>query len=278
MLVPFLLGETSAATQDMSTRLAVLRGALVYWRTFVQLGERFKLFNSEDLQALGRAPDERLEANKKRDEKIARYKRTKELDQKAAWLFKKKRIAAGDEFCWGHAAFDEDLERDLILALIGKAASETADHVASTEAELPMLEMMMARGGPGAGRPARSEEPPAEKPWCVRIQDKSELQKLFLQQVFQPDIPMPTMSLAEYADNEMAQAREKKEATANDQFMQRAAEVSAYGGDRWFDGDRYGSKEDYEEYGDAKTKKDRDWADWKDEHPFGSGNKKGNIG
>merc|ERR1719329_1949074 len=135
---------------------------------------------------------------------------------------------------------------------------------------------MMARGGPGAGPPARyEEEPPREKPWCVRIQDKAELQRLFLEQVFQPDIPMPTMSLAEAADIEMEEAREKQREKDEAQWRQQSEEVGTYGGDRWWDGDRYGSKEDYED--EKKTYKDRDWDDWKDEHPYGSGNKKGNI-
>merc|ERR1711971_722479 len=92
LLVPFMLGEVSAATQDMNQRLPALRSALVFWRTFVQHCERLGCAHTEDVKALGRMPSEQLNANAKRDEKIARYKWSKELDQKAAWLFKKRKM------------------------------------------------------------------------------------------------------------------------------------------------------------------------------------------
>merc|ERR1719482_1161604 len=62
----------------------------------------------------------------------------------SSWLFKKRRMAAGDEYSWGHSAFDEDLERDLIMALLGRAVAATVEQVGSAEAELPLLEIMMA--------------------------------------------------------------------------------------------------------------------------------------
>lgn len=271
LLMPFLLAETAAATQDMAQRLQALRNAVVYWRTFGQLCERLKLAHADDMRSLSLTSENHTDQMTRRDEKIARYKRSKELDKKVAWLFKKRREACGDEFRWGTVGFDEDLERDLILALLSRAAGDTVEGLNSAEVEIPMLEMMMARGGPGAGRPARSSEPPAEKPWCIRIQDKAELQKLYLEQVFQPDIPMPTMSLAECAEIEMRQARERQQHGAEMEARQHAEDDA-----RWYSGDRYGNREEYEEV--AKTYKDRDWDDWKDEHPYGSGNKMANLG
>merc|ERR1719162_2008141 len=146
-----------------------------------------------------RGPDDRLDANTKRDEKIARYKRTKDLDEKVAYLFQKKREVLGDEFQWGHGSnFDEDMERDLILALLSRAVAKAAEDVDSAEQELPLLEMMAERGGPGTGPPAPPPDP-AEKPFIVRIQDKSELVKLYKEMVFQCPHAQPTMTLAELA-------------------------------------------------------------------------------
>merc|ERR1712176_1746419 len=121
----------------------------------------------------------------KRDEKIARYKRSKELDGKVAYLFSKKREVFGDEFHWGAGgSFDEDMERELVLALLGRAVATAAENIDSAQQELPLLEMMMARGGPGAAPPPRrvTED---EKPFVLRIQDKSELMKLYKEMVFQ---------------------------------------------------------------------------------------------
>jgi len=82
---------------------------------------------------------------------------------------------------------------------------------------------------------------------------------------------MPTMSIAEYAEIEMQQAREKQE---RGQIME--ARQHADEDERWYSGDRYGTREEYED--DAATYKARDWDDWKDEHPYGSGNKMANLG
>merc|ERR1712046_546477 len=101
-----------------------------------------------------------------------------ELDEKVAYLFSKKKEALGDELRWGTGgSFDEDMERDLVLALLGRAVASTAENIWSAQQELPMLEMMMARGGPGAAPPEKP--PPAEKPFIVRIQDKAELMQIY---------------------------------------------------------------------------------------------------
>mmetsp|Transcript_122443 Transcript_122443/g.261258 ORF Transcript_122443/g.261258 Transcript_122443/m.261258 type:complete len:256 (-) Transcript_122443:112-879(-) len=254
----------------MAERAQALRQALVYWRAFAQDCRRLKVAHNDDLAAIDRSPEDRLDAASKRDEKIARHKRSKELDAKAAYLFGRKREVSGDEFHWGAGgAFDEDMERDLILALLGRAVARAAEDIASAEQELPLLEMMMARGGPGAGPPPR-EPPPAEKPFIVRIQDKAELMRLYKEMVFQCPFEQPTVTLAEAADADMAQMREREAEKAMHERQIRAEED-----DRWWSGDRYGRREDEED--EQKTYKDRDWDDWKDEHPYGSGNKMANV-
>jgi len=271
LLVPFLLAETVYATQDMSLRVTALREAIVYWRAFAHDCERLKVGHGSDLQAIGRDINAPLDPNTKRQEKIERYRRSKDLDQQVAYLFGKKREVVGDEFRWGSSGtFDEDMERDLVMALLGRASASSAENSASAAAELPMLEMMMARGGPGVGPPV--EQPaPAEKPWVVRINDKSELHKLYMDQVFQPTVALPTIGLAEVADYEMGLQREQQERGA---LKNRA--MVAEEDDRWCSGDRYGAKEEEED--ERKTLKDRNWDDWKDEHPWGAGNKMANIG
>merc|ERR1712039_308497 len=129
---------------------------------------------------------------------------------------------------------------------------------------------MMARGGPGNAPPPRrvSED---EKPFILRIQDKSELMKLYKEMVFQCPFEAPTMTLAECAEIEMEQARQQQSSKAHRERLAADDEDK-----RWWGGDRYGSKEDDDE--ERKIYKDRDWDDWKDEHPWGSGNKMANVG
>merc|ERR1711920_493999 len=167
-------------------------------------------------------------------------------------------------------SFDEDMERELVLALLSRAVATTAGNIDSAEQELPLLEMMMARGGPGAAPPPRAV-PENEKPFIVRIQDKSELMRLYKEMVFQCPYELPTMTLAECADAEMAQMHERQEREATHVRQQRAEED-----DRWFHGDRVGAQEDAEE--ERQLYKDRDFDSFKDENPWGSGNKMANIG
>lgn len=270
LLVPFMLGEVTASTRDMTTRHQALKQSLLFWRAFAADCGRLKVAHNDDLRAIDRSPEDPTDSATKREEKIARYKRSKELDSKAAFLFNKKKEVFGDEFQWGSgSAFDEDMERDLILALLGRAVATVADNIVSAEQELPLLEMMAARGGPGA--PPLPAPPVQDKPWMVHIQDKSELTKLYKEMVFQCPYALPTVTLAEFAEAEMAQMQRTKEEKSNHE------RIAAYeADDRWWGGDRDGAREAAEE--EQKTYKDRDWDDWKDEHPYGSGNKMANVG
>jgi len=271
LLVPHLLAEVTAATRDIAARVQALRHAILYWRAFAHDCERLKVAHADDLKAVDRSPEDKLDAQTKRDEKIARYRRSKELDEKVAYLFAKKREVLGDEFHWGAGgAFDEDMERELILSLLGRACAAAAENIASAEQELPLLEMMVARGGPGAG-PSCERPAPSEKPFILRIQDKAELMQIYKEMVFQCPYELPTMTLAEAANIEMEQVRERTAAQA-----QRERQANLSENERRWGGDRYGSKEDLED--ESKIYKDRDWDNWKDEHPYGSGNKMGNLG
>merc|ERR1712083_360076 len=137
-----------------------------------------------------------------------------------------------------------------VLALIGRSVATTAENISSAEQEMPLLEMMMARGGPGAAPPPRAI-PEDEKPFILRIQDKAELMSLYNEMVFQCPYELPTMTLAECADIEMEQARQQNQA------KEQQARLMADDEDkRWYGGDRYGSKEDWED--EHKIYKDRD--------------------
>ncbi|CAE7645055.1 unnamed protein product [Symbiodinium pilosum] len=271
MLVPFLLGEVAAASRDMERRGTRLQEALVYWRAFVADCNRLSIGHADDHAVFLHDQEHAShDAAARRDQKIARHKRCQELDAKVNYLFAKKRECSGDEYFWGAgSAFDEEMERNLIMLLLRRAIASVPDNVASAEQELPLLEMMVARGGPG--QEARKSTRSIRKPACVRIQDKAELQRLYREMVFQCPHPLATMSIEEAADLEIQEMQELEAARARRQLEERAREA-----DRWWDGDRYGTQEDWEET--QKLYKDRDFDEFKDDHPWGSGNKMANIG
>ncbi|CAK9082839.1 Uncharacterized protein SCF082_LOCUS39348 [Durusdinium trenchii] len=272
-----MLAEVVAATREMEKRLPSLREALLFWRAFAADCQRLGVGHDDDYAAVDREQEPSDPASK-REEKIARYKRCKELDQKVSYLFGQKREDLGDEYLWGAgSSFDEDMERELILMLLRRAVASVPENVASAQQEMPLLEMMIARGGPGAApEPSRA---PREKPHMVRIQDRAELQRLYKEMVFRCPHPLATMSIEEAADLEIEEMRDREAAQALRAAEARALEAERWSGEpserRW-DGDRYGAQEEWED--EQKLYKDRDFDAFKDEHPWGSGNKMANVG
>jgi hypothetical protein len=85
--------------------------------------------------------------------------------------------------------------------------------------------------------------------------------------VLRPGHNLPTMTLEEFAEEEMQKisVQQEKEAITK--------EIEDYN-------IKHNGKidEDSDKIVDEKTYKDRNWDDWKDEHERGAGNKKTNIG
>eukprot|EP00913_Durusdinium_trenchii_P013321 g12503.t1 len=126
LLVPYMLAEVVAATREMEKRLPSLREALLFWRAFAADCQRLGVGHDDDYAAVDREQEPSDPASK-REEKIARYKRCKELDQKVSYLFGQKREDLGDEYLWGAgSSFDEDMERELILMLLRRAVASDA--------------------------------------------------------------------------------------------------------------------------------------------------------
>eukprot|EP00397_Hematodinium_sp_SG-2012_P061906 GEMP01082728.1.p1 GENE.GEMP01082728.1~~GEMP01082728.1.p1 ORF type:complete len:204 (+),score=67.03 GEMP01082728.1:409-1020(+) len=196
-------------------------------------------------------PEEEVEttdAGKQRMKKIERLKFKKTLDAKVAYMLQRKKELCGEEYNWGAAGgLDEEMEREFILALLQRQGIEAIDGVRMAEMELPLLETHIGIKE-GTRDPPKAE--PAGKPWVVKIKDPADLRKMYMDQVFQPDILMPTIPLSVAIDSEMKEAlelaerqnRPKPELTEDEELMRQ-----------------------------------RDWDDWKDENPKGSGNKMNNV-
>ena len=79
------------------------------------------------------------------------------------------------------------------------------------------------------------------------------------------------MSLEQLAEKEVREAIERE-------AKQKAAEDLAKAGPRRYDQLVKDGMEDNQELVDASAKLDREWDDWKDDNPRGSGNKMGDRG
>ena len=84
--------------------------------------------------------------------------------------------------------------------------------------------------------------------------------------VFQPGHRLPTMTIEELADIEVAAALERQRKTE-------AMPASGRRENRRMEHLKMDGDEDDKDLADEAAAHDRAWDDWKDEHPKGSGNK-----
>jgi hypothetical protein len=101
----------------------------------------------------------------------------------------------------------------------------------------------------------------AKKPWVMRI-DQTNIRSIMKNQVFRPDIPMPTMSLDELARIEIEQAMRRSDINTPSVAIMDSSQL-------------YRQQVEDEELEETKA---RAWDDWKDLNPRGSGNKMTNLG
>ena len=124
-------------------------------------------------------------------------------------------------------------------------------------------EMQILATDPEARKTQEKSAGPVQKPWSVKL-DKSNIRTLMSSQVFRPDIAMPTMSLEEFAQLEIADLMANS--AGKDSTNQQTDDECD---------DFYMEQRIHEAKANAKA---RAWDDWKDDNPRGSGNKMVNLG
>ena len=232
-----------------------------------------------------------------REAKIARYRARKlhkvELERLTALQERRKRLGATDEDeVDGHDG--DTLNRNLAVAELRGYAVDALDEIHNTRKELDMLEMAVrmekergemgrhkreetdCAGGIGSGRlPAQtSRNKPLEVTRVTKDSATGQLQfnrEEIRSSVFRPGWNLPTMTLAEYGEAEMTRAREREE-------RQKKTELESLGKPRRYEQLLKDGAEDNANLVDASAKLDREWDDWKDANPRGSGNKMGDVG
>ncbi|CAJ1906214.1 unnamed protein product [Cylindrotheca closterium] len=219
-----------------------------------------------------------------RDIKIAKFKAQQEAKKEAQQLkaLRERRGRMGmaaDEEVDGHD--EESLERSIFLKQLELQKSDALEQWASSKRELPMIEMMVKmeeerkrtqkhQGGP----PVQDTRPPPNsgKPLQLTQVTKSATGQLQFNRsevrskVFQPGWNQPTMSLEELGEREYHEAMEREERS-------KLAEAENMNKPRRYKELVRDGMEDNKELVDASAKLDRDWDDWKDQNPRGSGNK-----
>ena len=166
--------------------------------------------------------------------------------------------------------------------------AEALEQWAQTKQELPMIEMMVERGQDSqqmqrhAGKEGAVSDESRSRPLSGKPLEVTRITKDYGGQlqikreeirstVFRPGWNQPTMSLEELGEREYQAAIERD-------ARQKEAEADQKNEPRKYEDLLRDGLEDNLELVDASAKLDRDWDDFKDANPRGSGNKHANRG
>jgi len=238
-----------------------LRQAQAYLHQFLQEVGSYGLLHQEDSRALGdRAP---RDVGAKREMKIERKKREREARERLHEVLKllSKGNEEGEE-----EADDDELLREHGMLLVQGAARAAIDSQGLIEMELELLKHAdEIDHRPGEGPPVPQEEVEVPPMKTFTINSKEEARSM----LFKERSNMPTMSVEEFGDQEMAQMREKdeeKQAIVQAYVEEQARITGLQGLDLEAELKMPGEEESDEET-DEKQMKARNWDDWMDENP-----------
>eukprot|EP00980_Cylindrotheca_fusiformis_P000233 scaffold52_cov183-Cylindrotheca_fusiformis.AAC.12 len=276
-----------AAQGKMHERKAHILRSIDLWSAFLGRLERLELLSNEDIKEYHELMEEvdlsKAMSPANRDTKIARFKARqeakKEMELLKALRERRSRFDIDpDEEIDGH---DEDsLERDLALKQLTIYKVEALDNWSQSKRELPMIEMMVReeeeRQGSekhlGQATNVDKRPRPSGQPLQLTRITKDATGQILIKRdevrskVFRPGWNQPTMSLEELGEREYLQAIEREE-------RQKQAESEQAKQPRRYEDLVRDGMEDDAQLVDASAALDRDWDDFKDENPRGSGNK-----
>lgn len=285
-----------ASPGKMNERKKLIHRSLALWSSFVEKLDSLELLSPEQIKEYHGLMQEADESSRSlppvnRDAKIARFKAKQQMKAEMERLkaIRERRtrcgIPAEDEM----DGFDEEgLDRSVSLKELHLHLSEAMENWGQAKQELPMIDMMvkmeeerqhMQKHHSGAPQQSDHRGPPrpSGKPLQVtritqdatgQIQVKKEEIR---SKVFRPGWNLPTMSLEELGEREYKAAMEREE-------RQKHAEENRINEPKRYEDLLRDGMEDNADLADASAKLDRDWDDFKDANPRGSGNKMANRG
>ncbi|GMF27530.1 unnamed protein product [Phytophthora lilii] len=278
-------------TRNVVHRIKCLREADAFLTEFLDRAESCGLLPEQQR----REQYERLESRQfslSRDEKVRRFQQQREMENKLKEVQRRRdskqheQDAEQDEL--------EDLEREQLLTFIQLAVVKAMEEQASVGQEKDMLETMLKMNVASEKQDLFSEvhrpppPPQGQGIEVTRTNPQMEMRRETIRSgVFKPGHRLPTMTLEEYADREVADAMERQK---REQYVVACWKVTVDLSDGAFcccvsreapqgprryeqlveDGD-----EDDAALVEEATYKDRAWDDWKDANEKGIGNKKG---
>jgi len=243
--------DVDSSTRDVS-RIRNLKLATDRYWAFLNKCESIKLVHKQDLESFHREGS--VNATIKREEKVARFKREQEAQNRLKETIKKR----GKNGFIGNETEDEeeddDTLREFSLLLLDIAIRKSVENYISAKEEADMLEQVIKMKEKSGGKlPPPPEKPPQFQNFVLLPSKREQLKK----EVFRPSYPLPTMTVEEWAEEQMRLG-----------LMPSPGDVPTT---------QKKKEEDNEEEEEKATLKARAWDDWKDDHPRGVGNKNDNY-
>jgi len=229
--------------------MVFLKQAKEYKEKFIATCVRLEILSQQDAQA--HRNEDTADAQMKRNEKIRRYRREKEIQEAIQKLLQeklKKDIYEEEEE-------DSDFERKTSILMLENQAIKAIDSLSSLKQEIQIVEhmaLLMEQNGGKLPQPAPPQPRPPSQPIVI-----TDPRKIVKDNTFKPSWNLPTVSIeqaAEYDYQEMLQ----REARQNEAERKKSQKLVK----------EYGDDDDEAE----ELKKAREFDLFKDEHPRGSGN------
>nr|CCA20372.1 conserved hypothetical protein [Albugo laibachii Nc14] len=249
--------------KSMQLRIKMLQEADAFHTEFLDRMEMIGLLSEKQRKE----QYEQMDSKKytvDREVKIERFNRQRELEDRSkqsqtlyAEITCSRSKLKDQEACDEH----EEKEREILLSFLELAVIKSLTEQSANNQERTMLESIIAMN-----IPIENDVVPQNQGITVtQITPRFEMKREFIRAgVFQPGHRLPTMSLAQHAEEQLQEAKERDERQRSAPTPTRRIEQLEEDGD-----------EDDSQLVDQATWKDREWDDWKDANPRGIGNKKG---
>lgn len=246
---------TTDHTQPL-LRINLLTRADELYTAFLSRCEEYHIVSSNENETHLRQLEDKMDAETLRECKLDRFKRERAAKQRIQDLMARQGPKESDEY-------DENLREQILvsleLALIGSFNDQLAiRNERDMLKQISEMDQRPTRDGP--------DHPSSQRKGIevTHISSTMEMRRETIQsQVFQPGYRLPTMSLEEFADQELKDALERQEREKN------APEAP-----KRYDQLEEAGLEDDDKLVDEAIYRDRSWDNWKDANPRGAGNKK----
>lgn len=271
MLLPALLGYFTNKNTKLD-RFSVIQSSQIYLIDFIRLCKLYGITDAEVPKPYSQAgkdgpsSTEQTERSRsadieqqgrQRQEKIARFRRRKQLEESLQEL----RLQATRD----HA--DDEISRKYYLTVIDKFLSDAFDSLDSIEAEIAILEHVSKMKDDGsAEKPSApvkklTQDKPITRPFIIT---KNEVQKA----VFGLGYPgIPTVTVDEFYKQRVQDGTFSSSHCSDSQHHETVECHGDHGG-----AEKNRHEDDHDEDDEESVHKARAWDDWKDDHRRGWGN------